>query len=154
MKRSRLAAATVGMWLCVAASIHAQETRVKMADLPDAVKHSVEEQSKGGTIRGFTKEAQKGKTYYEAELTVDGHHKDILMDSSGAVVQVEESVAMDAVPGAAKAGLEKRAGKGKITSVESITKGVKIVAYEAVVRTGTKKSEIQVDPNGKPTHVD
>jgi hypothetical protein len=152
MKRLTLVA--VGTWLCVAAAIQAQETRVKMADLPDAVKRTVEEQSKGATIRGFTKEAQKGKTYYEAELTVDGHHKDILMDGSGAVVQVEESVSMDAVPAAAKAALEKRAGKGKITSVESITKDGKIVAYEAVVRTGTKKSEIQVDPDGKPTHVD
>jgi hypothetical protein len=70
------------------------------------------------------------------------------------VVEVEERVSMDAVPAAAKAGLEKRAGKGKITSVESITKKGKIVAYEAVVQTGTKKSEIQVDPDGKPTHVD
>jgi hypothetical protein len=152
MRRSTLVA--VGMWLCAAALIQAQETRVKMADLPDAVKHTVEEQSKGATIRGFTKEVEKGKTYYEAELTVDGHHKDILMDASGAVVEVEERVSMDAVPAAAKAGLEKRAGKGKITSVESITKGGKIVAYEAVVQTGTKKSEIQVDRDGKPTHVD
>jgi hypothetical protein len=34
--------------------------------------------------------------------------------------------------------------------VESITKHDRLVAYEAKVLTGTKKSEIQVGPDGKP----
>jgi hypothetical protein len=47
-----------------------------------------------------------------------------------------------------------RAETGKITSVKSITKGGWIVAYKAVLRTRTKKSKIQIDPDGRPTHVD
>ena len=34
--------------------------------------------------------------------------------------------------------------------VESLTKNGKLVAYEAIVSTGTGKSEIQVGPEGKP----
>ena len=40
-------------------------------------------------------------------------------------------------------------GTGTIGKIESLTKGGKLVAYEAHVKTGTKRSEIQVGPNGE-----
>ena len=43
-----------------------------------------------------------------------------------------------------------KAGKGHLGKVESLTKHDKLVAYEAVVQTDGKKSEIQVGPDGKP----
>jgi len=36
-----------------------------------------------------------------------------------------------------------------VTGVESVTKGGRIVAYEARVSTNGKRSEISVDPDGK-----
>jgi hypothetical protein len=53
------------------------------------------------------------------------------------------------LPPAVKAGLEKAAGSGKIGKLESLTKNGTLVAYEAVVRTGTKRAEVQVGPDGK-----
>lgn len=38
---------------------------------------------------------------------------------------------------------------GTIGKVESLTKKGQLVAYEAVVKTGTKRREIQVGPDGK-----
>jgi hypothetical protein len=93
---------------------------------------------------------EKGKKFYEAELTVKGHSKDILMDEQGKIVEVEEEVVMDALPAAVKEGLTKAAGSGTISKVESLTKNGKLVAYEAAVKTGTKRSEVQVGPDGKP----
>jgi len=49
-----------------------------------------------------------------------------------------------------QAGLQARAGKGRILKVESLTKKDKLVAYEARVETNGKKSEVQVGPDGKP----
>jgi hypothetical protein len=66
------------------------------------------------------------------------------------VIEVEEQVELQAVPAEVKAGLQAKAGKGKITKVESITKKDKLVAYEAQVVTDGKKSEVQVGPDGKP----
>jgi hypothetical protein len=54
------------------------------------------------------------------------------------------------LPAAVKAGLLGKAGKGKITRVESLTKKGKLVAYEAQVNTNGKKSEAQVGPEGQP----
>ena len=128
----------------------AQEKKIKRSDLPPAVEKTVAAQSADATIKGFSTENEKGQTFYEAELIVNGHSKDILIDANGAIVEVEEEVAMDALPADVKAGLQAKAGEGKLVKVETITKKDKLVAYEAVVTKGGKKSEIQVGPDGKP----
>jgi hypothetical protein len=133
----------------MASASYAQQKKIKREELPAAVEKTVVEQSKGATVKEFSKEIEKGKTYFEAELVVNGHGKDILMDENGKVVEVEEEVALDSLPAAVKEGLERAAGSAKISKVESLTKGGKLVAYEAVVKTAGKRSEIQVGPEGQ-----
>ena len=125
------------------------EQRVKLKDLPQAVQKTVQEQSQGATIKGFSKEIERGQTYYEVELKVDGHGKDVLIDPSGRVVEIEEEVALDALPPDVRAGILQQAGQGKVLKVESITKDSAILMYEAVVRKAGKKSEIKVGLDGK-----
>jgi hypothetical protein len=127
----------------------AQEKQIKRSDLPPAVEKTVVAQSKGATIRGFSEEKEDGQIRYEVELTVDGHSKDVLMDTNGTIIEVEEQVAMDSLPAPVRDGLQAKAGKGKLLKVESITKHDKLVAYEAQVMTGGKRSEVQVNPDGK-----
>jgi len=134
----------------VAAMGQEDEKKIKRSDLPAAVEKTVAEQSKGATIRGFSEEKENGKTYYEAEMTVNGHSKDVLMDPSGAIVEVEEQVSLDSLSAEVKAGLQAKAGKGAIKKIESINKHDKLVAYEAQVITDGKRSEVQVGPDGKP----
>ena len=126
------------------------EKKISQSDLPAAVQQTVQAEAKGATIRGFSKEIEKGHTYYEAKLRVNGHSKDVLMDSNGKVVEVEEEVATNSLPQSVQQGLKTKAGAGTISKVESLTKNGKLVAYEAKVRNGSKKSEIQVGPDGKP----
>jgi hypothetical protein len=128
----------------------AQEKKIQRTDLPPAVEKTVAAQSQGATIKGFSQEKENGQTFYEAEMTVDGHSKDILLDASGAIAEVEEQVALDSLSAPVKDGLQAKAGSGKIVKVESLTKHDKLVAYEAQVLTGGKKSEVQVGPDGKP----
>lgn len=133
-----------------ATSAVAQEKKIKRSDLPPAVEKTVVAQSTGATVKGFSKENEKGQTYYEAEMVVNGHSKDILIDANGAIVAVEEEIAINALPADVKAGLQAKAGEGKLGKIETITKKDKLVAYEAKVTKGGKKSEIQVGPDGKP----
>ena len=138
--------------LCFSMVAFAQdsETKINQSELPAAVRQTVQAETKGATIRGFSEEIEKGQTYYEAELSVNGHSKDVLMDSNGKVVEVEEEVAPNSLPQSVLQGLKAKAGAGAISKVESLTKNGKLVAYEAKVRNGSKKSEIQVGPDGKP----
>jgi hypothetical protein len=126
------------------------EKKIQRSSLPPAVEHTVAAQSKGATIRGFSEEKENGGTYYEAEMSVSGHSKDVLMNKDGEVVEVEEQVAFDSLPAEVQQGLHHRAGSGKITKVESLTKHSKLVAYEAKVQAAGKRKEIQVGPDGKP----
>ena len=125
----------------------ASETRVRMNDLPEAVRKTVQEQTQNARVKGFSKEVENGKTYYEAETIVNGKSRDILIDSGGAVVEVEQEMAIENVPAAVRKTIETRAAPGKIKKVESVTKG-STVSYEAVIFRNGKDSEIAVNADG------
>ena len=128
----------------------AQEQRVQMKDLPPAVQKTVQEHSKDGKVRGLSKELNQGKTVYEAELLIQGKSKDMLIAEDGAIIEVEEQVALNALPAAVQAALRKAAGRGRITLVEAVTKNGALAFYEAHVNTRGKVTEVKVSPDGQP----
>jgi uncharacterized membrane protein YkoI len=127
----------------------AGETKVKMESLPPAVQAAIKQESAGATIKGLTKETEKGKTLYEAELTVNGHGKDISFDSTGKVMSVEEEVTIDSIPAPARDAINKAIGSGKLTKVEQVIAKGK-TSYEAAIKTGSKTKEVMFDASGKP----
>jgi hypothetical protein len=128
----------------------AQDKQIQKSDLPAAVQKTADEQSKGATVRGYSSEVEDGKLTYEVQLTINGHGRDVSIDANGVLMEIEDEVDINSLPAAVQDGLKKKAGAGKILQVESLTKKGKLVAYEAQVLTGTKRSEIQVGPDGKP----
>ena len=148
--KTNLLIAIAASGLLFAGTSSAQEKKIKRSDLPPAVEKTVAAQSAGATIKGFSTEKENGQTIYEAEMTVNGHSKDISMAADGSIVEIEEQVALDSLSQDVKAGLQAQAGKGTILKVDSLTKKGKLVAYEAKVDTNGKKSEVQVGPDGKP----
>jgi hypothetical protein len=152
MKTSHLFALTVVAATLCSLPLRAEEheKKIKRTDLPPAVEKTVAAQSQGATIKGFNQVEEDGKTNYEAEMTVNGHSKDVLIDPTGTVVEVEEQVDFASLPAVVQSGLQAKAGAGKLGKVESITKHDKVVAYEAKVTTNGKRSEVQVGPEGKP----
>ena len=126
-----------------------EEKRVAMKDLPAAVQKTVREQSQGATVRGLSRETENGKTNYEVELRVNGHNKDVLIDPSGAVLEVEEQVTLASLPAAVRTAIEQNAGGARIVGVESVTEGGVLTAYEAHVRKARKSWEIKLSPAGE-----
>ena len=138
------------LFLSVATCAFAQEVRVERSQMPDAVQKTADEQSKGATVRGYIMEIKGGQILYEVELTVNGHSKDVVIDSKGNLLKTKDEVALDKLPAAVRGALQKKAGPGTIKRTESITKHGSIVAYAAKVVTNGKKSEVQVSPDGNP----
>jgi hypothetical protein len=130
-------------------TVRAQENRLKKTDLPAVVQKTADEQSQGATVRGYSSEIEEGKLQYEVSLMVDGHSKDVSIAPDGTINEIEEQVFLDKLPSGIRDALQKKAGAGKITKVESLTKRGRLVAYEAQVNTGGKRSEIQVGPDGE-----
>jgi uncharacterized membrane protein YkoI len=127
----------------------AQEKKIRREQLPPAVEKTVARESEAATIKEFATEVEHGQKFYEVSLNVNGHSKDILIDKNGNIVEVEEQVSLDSLPAAVQDALKKAAGTGSIEVVESLTKNGTLVAYEAQIKHGKKRSEVQVGPNGE-----
>lgn len=140
--------ATTSLLCALTLTAAAQEKKIQRSALPPAVEKTIQENSQGATIKGFSTELEHGKKVYEAEMIVNGHSKDIQIAPDGTLNEIEEEVAFDLLPATVKSALTTKAGSAKITKVESLTKQGKLVAYEAATLHGTKKGEIQVGPDG------
>ena len=88
------------------------EKKLKRADLPAAVRKTVDQESQGATIRGYSSEIDDGQLVYEVEMRVHGHGRDVLIGADGSVLEIEVEVALDSLPAAVKAGLLQLAGSG------------------------------------------
>ena len=151
MTRTRFIRPTMALlFLSVATCAFAQEVRIEKSQMPDADQKTADEQSKGATVHGYFLEIQGGRILYKVELAVNGHSKDVIIDSKGNILKTEDEVALDKLPAVVRRALQKKAGPGTITRTESISKLGSIVAYEAKVITNGKKSEVQVGPDGMP----
>jgi uncharacterized membrane protein YkoI len=127
----------------------AQEHRIKMKDLPPVVQKAVQEQTKDAKILGISKEVEQGKTQYEIETSVNGRTRDMLIDPTGAILEIEEEITLDSLAAEVRAEVEKNIGKSKLLRLESVTKGGTLTGYEASVSRAGKKSEIGMGTDGK-----
>ena len=132
----------------LAATVFAGEKKVKMKDLPAPVRKTVEDLSKSSTIVGLAREVEDGKTLYEAETKVNGKTRDLTIDAEGKIVMTEDEVAIDSIPAAARAAIEKEAAGGKITLVEKVTKGSDVKYEAAITPKSGKKKEVSFSADG------
>jgi hypothetical protein len=157
----KLAAFAAGMSLLLLAVAWAQQKAAepkekaeagKMLDvkkLPPAVQKTVQEQTKGATIRGLSKEVENGKTQFELETKINGHNRDLLIDPSGKVLEVEEEVELTTLPAAVQAEVKRSLAGGKLLILESVTKNDALTGYEASVEVKGKRSSFVMGPDGK-----
>lgn len=112
---------------------------------------TVQDQAKGAEIRNIGRETEKGVTQYEVETVLNGKHRDFNVDTKGNLVVVEEETTLDAIPAAARAGIEKRAAGGKLGMVEIMTRGGQTFYEAAYTSKNGKKHEVLVKPDGAET---
>jgi hypothetical protein len=115
-------------------SARAQEKKGKglqLKDLPAAVQKTVHANLQGGVIKNIAKEKEDGVEQYEVESVLNGKARDFNVDSNGALLVMEEGTTLDAIPAAAKAGILKRVGDGKLGMIETFAKPGQPTMYEA-----------------------
>src|SRR6266700_2439990 len=109
---------TITMLLAgVSSMVIAQEKKLDRSQLPPAVEKTVQAQSQGATIRGFSTDREGGKRVYEVQMTVDGHTKDVEIAADGTLNEIEEEVLFDSLAGEVKAALHAEASGAKIVKV-------------------------------------
>src|SRR5438309_218489 len=115
---------TITLIVALALVAAAAEKSLRQQDLPPAVQKSIQEQAKGAEIKNIAKELEKGQTQYDVETIVNGKHRDITVDTKGAVIVVEEETSLDSIPAAAKATILKKSGEGNIVMIETVSMGI------------------------------
>jgi hypothetical protein len=128
-----------------------QDGVVQIQGVPAAVEKTVKEQSAGGMLVGLTTEREKNVTLYEAEMKINGHSKNLLIDSSGNIREVEEETTLSALPPGVQPEVQKSVGKSKILAMESISKAGKLAGFELRVQDAKgKESTLNLRADGKP----
>ncbi|MEO7275632.1 MAG: PepSY domain-containing protein [Vicinamibacterales bacterium] len=122
------------------------ESNVKMQDLPQAVRATVERETKNATLKRIAKEKENGKTVYELETLVNGRTRDLTIDTAGTVGVVEEQLDANQAPAPVRAALQ---AQGTIVALETVVENGK-TTYEGQVKTKAGKSvTMELDANGK-----
>jgi uncharacterized membrane protein YkoI len=157
--------------LCIGAVATRQamdgEAEVSIDKIPAAVRATIENESKGGTIEEIEVETEDGETVYEAEVIIDGREIEIEVAPDGTLLgketeddedddgddddedddEDEEEVSLDDVPEAVKATILKEAAGAEIEEVVKETEDGRIV-YEAEFEADGKEIEIEVAEDG------
>lgn len=60
---------------------------VRMKDLPQAVRTTVEQEAKGAVVEDIERETKNGTVYYELEIERDNQEWKLLIDGSGKVIE-------------------------------------------------------------------
>ena len=141
-------AITILAAVCLAGTTAAWASQqTKLSDLPAPVQVTVKAETTNATLVGISKETEKGKTIFEVETKVGGKTRDLLVDATGTVIEVEEEIDPAAVPSAVKATIDKQSAGGTVQRLERLTRGA-AVSYEVVLKKAGKTTEITVNPDG------
>lgn len=127
----------------------ARDVKLKKKQVPRAVIAAFESAYPNATVRGYNRETENGKVYYEVESNEGQTTRDVLYHKDGTVAEVEESIAVGDLPADAAEGLRAKYPGAIITSAEKITRG-DITEYEAHAKLGKKHVSMEFDANGKP----
>ncbi len=120
--------------------------KIDLSKYPDPVRTTIEAETKNATIKNVSKETEKGKTQYEVETLVSGKTRDLLIDPSGKVLEVEEEIALTAAPAPVQDALAKQ---GKVTRLESVRRNG-VTTFEATVQhTNGRQASVTLDSQGK-----
>ena len=127
----------------------AQEVKLKKKQVPRPVISAFESAYPQATIRGFAREKENGKVYYEVESVEGQMTRDVLYHPDGTVAEIEESIPSSDLPADAQEALRAKHPGSVITKVEKITRG-DVTEYEAHAKLGKKSVSMEFDASGKP----
>jgi hypothetical protein len=145
--RHRLAASALLTILAGVTSALAQEQRISCTDVPAPAREAFAKAFPKATIKGCTREIEKGRRAYEISSTEGETRRDVTFYADGTLVAVEESIPFGDVPEPVQQAVHKRYPGDEITRAEKVMRDG-IVLYEFGIKHAGKAVEIVIDPGG------
>jgi len=140
--------------LVVGAKTRAQESEIRLDQVPKAVITATKDKFPGAEHRSAAKETEDGKTVYEMAITHKGHKMDVTFKEDGTLVSIETKLAESEVPAVVLKAVKDKHPGAKIDLIESVKKGPQLKEeadyFELHLTKADKKSvEVEVDAGGK-----
>jgi hypothetical protein len=143
------------IWLGITVlHIHALATSqsLKLSQVPPAVRKTIAQQTKaeGTVLVGLQRISRANRELYSAQLQTNRNSRTMILERTGAIVEIREPIALSHVSPEAKKVIQSSVGNGEILQLESVklTSGL-IAAYRLRFTRAGKDSELRIAPNGK-----
>lgn len=129
---------------------NASEEDVSKHQVPKAILGAFEKAYPNAQEVEFEKKIVAGKAVYEVEYTENGREYEILYDSDGVILQMEETLDVKALPEPIVQAISKAYPKATIEDAEKVMKpDGTVIVYEVEIKAEGKKLELELDANGK-----
>jgi hypothetical protein len=125
-----------------------QERSVKEAEVPAAALAALKKLAGGAAFTEFAEEIEHGHTFYEGSWKGPDGNVDALVTAAGDVVEIEEIIPAEKVPGAVREMAAKEAGKDAKVTYERKT----LYLYEIKFKKDGKGREMLFTADGRRTH--
>lgn len=122
-----------------------QERQVKETEVPKAALDALKKLAGAAALTEFAEEIEHQHKFYEGSWKGATGNVDALVTEAGDLVELEEVVPADKVPAAARAEVEKVAGKDATLTWEKKT----YIMYEVHFKKDGKGHEVLLTPDGR-----
>jgi hypothetical protein len=140
--------------LGLASGIRAQEEKIPLDRVPEAVMNSAKAKFPGAEIKEASEEKEDREPVYALAMKHHRHDMDVTFKVDGTVVLVETAVLAKELPKVVLRAVENRYPGASIRGADSVQKGPEVKKkadhYEFYLMTADRKPAlVQVDPKGK-----
>ena len=126
----------------------AKNTTLAQKEIPAAVLTAFHKAYPKAKITGTDADADSTGTLYEIESADGGAKRTTVYTADGALIEVEDVIAMKDLPSEAQAEITKAYPDGEIKTIERATRG-DAVTFEATIESGEMRAEMVFDKAGK-----
>jgi hypothetical protein len=139
----------LGLLMTVATvAAQAKAKKIKYEELPPAVQITVDAQTSGLKVWGYTTEAVGGKTIYRVDLFTHHRPRIVTIAADGKLVSVDDRIPWQSIPADVQTALLAGARPGTLGEFHSISMNGKIVYYTAIVDIQGERHRISVKLEG------
>ncbi|PSJ18917.1 hypothetical protein C7H79_00320 [Nitrosomonas supralitoralis] len=150
MKNQFLISALVVTLLIAFGPTQASDKEVSKDQVPKAVLEAFEKAYPNAKEVEYEQDMIEGKAVFEVEYKENGREYEILYDSSGEILQREESIEIKALPEPIAKAISMAYPNAIIDEAEKVMKpDGTVTGYEVEIKSEGKKFEVELDTFGK-----
>ena len=120
----------------------------KVNHVPDVVENGFKKAYPQAVILSYEEEVKNGKTTYEIESKDGSTRRDVILSSTGQILEAEEKIKKTEIPQAVQEAIRSKYPEAEITRAEKVNAKGKI-QYEVGLKQGKKRFSIEFDSNGE-----